>query len=136
MSPYPTGALPPHDPPPPGCNETYAGSFELQYINITDNEPIGHVTCKGPPCVFTLSESVLLKDGNLTSFIGSDNSLNWADNPLGLRKSHPLYTEGFSHCRNDTLALGGSTIWYFCNNRFYTEWQRPLCVQVYFEIQG
>lgn len=87
--------------------------------------------CKGSGnLVAQLTDGVLVDNHNRTGYIASNFQLQF-DNPP---QSGALYTEGFSHCGNDSLALGSSaTFWQCASGTFfnlYDRWWAEQCEPV------
>jgi len=81
----------------------------------------------------TLSNSGLKDAAGRTGYIASNYQFQF-DNPP---QAGAIYTSGFSLCSNNTLALGGSAIWYQClSGDFYNLYDRSWaaqCVPIYIE---
>ena len=79
----------------------------------------------------TLSNSILKDQDGRTGYIASNYQFQF-DNPP---QAGAIYTAGFSLCGNNSLALGGSAIFYEClSGTFYNLYDRkwaPHCFPIY-----
>ncbi|KKA27713.1 hypothetical protein TD95_002371 [Thielaviopsis punctulata] len=62
--------------------------------------------------VVSLSNGVLTDAKNRTGYIASNRQFQFDGPP----QSGAIFTAGFSVCANNSLALGGSTVWYQCKS--------------------
>jgi hypothetical protein len=69
-----------------------------------------YICASTKPVVLTLQDSVLLDEQLRTGSVVANQQLQF-DGPA---QNGAIYTAGFSICENNTLALGGSTVWYQC----------------------
>lgn len=80
--------------------------------------------------VATLSDSVIRDAQNRTGYVAANFQFQF-DNPP---QAGALYTAGFSHCSNGTLALGHSTVFYQCRSgsfyNLYDRWWAEQCSPV------
>jgi hypothetical protein len=81
----------------------------------------------------TLSNSVLKDQAGRTGYIAANYQFQFDDPP----QTGAIYTSGFSLCSNNSMALGGSAIFYQClSGSFYNLYDRnwaPHCVAIYIE---
>jgi len=132
-----TSAIAPSASAPPGCSSDYAGSFEITIVNVTSSkkrdvekrQAAGILTLK-------LSHGVLTDQAGRTGYIASNRQFQF-DNPP---QAGAIYTSGFSVCSNNSLALGGSAIFYQCyTSGFYNLYDQswaPQCSPVYIIAMG
>jgi hypothetical protein len=82
----------------------------------------------------SLSGSVLKDQAGRTGYIAANYQFQF-DNPP---QTGAIYTSGFSLCGNNSMALGGSAIFYQClSGDFYNlydrNWAPANCVPIYIE---
>lgn len=80
----------------------------------------------------TLADSVLKDQVGRTGYIAANYQFQF-DNPP---QAGAIYTSGFTLCSNNSLALGGSAIWYQClSGSFYNlydrNWAPENCAAIY-----
>jgi hypothetical protein len=106
----------PDTPSPAGCSPSYNGDFQITIVN-------GSSTAVTKRQTSTCGKSGLLTaklaDGVLTDSQGRIGSIvaNYQfqfDGPPP--QAGALYTAGFSVCKNGTLAIGGSAVFYACQS--------------------
>lgn len=80
--------------------------------------------------VAELSDGVISDALNRTGYIASNYQFQFDRPP----QSGALYTAGFSHCSNGSLALGGSAVFYQCRSgsfyNLYDRWWAEQCSPV------
>jgi hypothetical protein len=118
---------------PTGCATTYPGTFELSVVNVTKTSKVKRATSPNS-LVIKLANSVLTDNQGRVGYIASNYQFQFdAGGQAG-----ELYNAGFSVCSNNTLALGGSAIFYEClSGDFYNLYDRnwaPQCQPIYLEI--
>lgn len=78
----------------------------------------------------TLANGKLLDSRGRTGYIASNFQFQFDDPP----QAGAIFTGGFSHCGNGSLALGGSSVFYSCNSgsfsNLYSENVAAQCVPV------
>ena len=83
-----------------------------------------------------LTDSVLKDQAGRTAYVAANYQFQFDDPP----QTGAIYTSGFSVCANNTLALGGSAMWYQCiSGSFYNLYDRswaPHCVPIYIYTMG
>ena len=81
----------------------------------------------------TLQGGILKDQAGRTGYIAANDQYQFDDPP----QTGAIYTAGFSLCANNTIALGGSAIWWQCLSgefyNLYSEKQGDQCNEVYFE---
>lgn len=118
VSSYTGTTISPTAPAPAGCTGTYSGSFELGITKISAASKLkrqseSNVT---DALVITLNNGVLQDNEGRIGYIASNEQFQFNTNGQAGEK----YTAGFSVCANNTLALGGSAVWYEClSGSFY-----------------
>jgi len=84
----------------------------------------------------TLANGILKDAEGRTGYIASNFQFQFDGPP----QAGAIYTSGFSLCSNQSLALGGSAIWYQClSGGFYNLYDRswaPQCAPIYIEAMG
>ncbi|KAL8804666.1 MAG: hypothetical protein Q9223_005694 [Gallowayella weberi] len=147
---------------PAGCNGDFDGTFVIKPTKTNETSSSGSSRLvKRQTTVRTICGStpiITLKGGVLTDQLGRTgeivaNSQYQFDNPT---QKDALFTSGFSVCQNNTLAVGGSAIFYQCLsgdpnepenkaklfNNIYTKAQGPTegpniqCFESYIEVIG
>jgi len=91
--------------------------------------------CGGDGTLVLTLQNGVLKDAQARTGYIADNRQFQFDGPP---QTGAIYTAGFSVCANDTLALGGSTVFYQCLSgnfyNLYDQSQGGQCNQAYFEV--
>ncbi|KEF59655.1 uncharacterized protein A1O9_04501, partial [Exophiala aquamarina CBS 119918] len=136
-SPYPqavTETIAPESPPPSGCMTSHEGTFQITVVNVSTSatkRDLGRRQLAGP-LTLTLTDSNLYDQAGRTGYIAANYQFQFDDPP----QAGAIYTSGFSLCANNSLALGGSAIFYQClSGDFYNLYDRDWadhCVAVYF----
>lgn len=114
----------PSSPPPAGCTETTSGTFQITTFNVTtaakrdlDERDI---------LTIDLNKGILTDSVGRTGYIASNFQFQFDEPP----QAGALYTAGFSLCGNNSLALGGSAIFYQCySGGFYNLYDRSWAAQ-------
>jgi hypothetical protein len=76
--------------------------------------------------VAALSDSVIKDGQGRTGYIASNYQFQFDDPP----QAGAIYTAGFTVCPNNSLALGGSTLFYAClSGNFYNLYDRSWAAQ-------
>jgi len=130
-----TANIPPPSPAPAGCMPDYSGTFQITVVNVT-NSASKKAKRQAEPLECTLSGGILKDAKDRTGYIASNYQFQFDGPP----QAGALYTAGFSVCGNNTMALGGSAIFYQCySGGFYNLYDRhwaPQCSPVYIEVMG
>ncbi|KAF2838484.1 hypothetical protein M501DRAFT_974929 [Patellaria atrata CBS 101060] len=134
----------PDSPPPAGCETDFDGSFTLNVLLITAEERARRVAAfndvfkreaAAEALDITLEGGVLHDSYDRTGAIVENFQFQFDGPP----QAGTIYTGGFSVCPNDTLALGGSTIFYRCwSGNFANIYDRhwaDQCEPVYLEVR-
>ncbi|KAH7139127.1 hypothetical protein B0J11DRAFT_35800 [Dendryphion nanum] len=120
----------PEAPPPPGCRQTVDGNFTIGIAVL----PLARRETAAEAALGALQCS--LKDGILRDSYGRTASIvaNFQFQFDGPPQAGAIYTGGFSVCQNNSLALGGSTVWWRCmSGEFGNLYDRTIgdqCAQV------
>lgn len=130
--------------PPSGCQTTYGGgvgtfTFNTYNISKSSKRELGDlIERQEPSCgssvTLTLNNGNLLDQRGRTGYIASNYQYQFDGPP----QAGYEYTTPFSICGNNSIALGGSTVFYNCNSGsfnnvyFFTSGQTipPQCYQV------
>ncbi|EXJ95297.1 hypothetical protein A1O1_00417 [Capronia coronata CBS 617.96] len=127
-----TSAIAPSSGTPEGCQTSHDGEFEITVVNVSSSTTSKRDLGRRQNLELTLSGSVLHDQAGRTGYIASNYQFQFDAPP----QAGAIYTSGFSLCSNNTLALGGSAIWYEClSGDFYNLYDRdwaPHCFPVYF----
>ncbi|MCJ1250884.1 hypothetical protein MMC30_008112 [Trapelia coarctata] len=136
-----TQIISPPAPAPTGCSPSFTGNFEINVQNVTHTSPKKRdlekrvTACGGDGTLVLTLVNGLLKDGKGRTGYIADNRQFQFDGPP---QTGAIYTAGFSVCANDTLALGGSAIFWQClSGTFYNLYDESLggqCNEVYIDI--
>ncbi|KAL8806129.1 MAG: hypothetical protein Q9182_001530 [Xanthomendoza sp. 2 TL-2023] len=147
---------------PPGCKSDFDGTFVIKPTKTNETSSSGssrlvkrqqtvRTICGSTPIV-KLTGGVLTDQQGRTGSIVANSQYQF-DNPV---QKDALFTSGFSVCQNNTLAVGGSAIFYQCLsgdpndpenkaklfNNLYTKAQGPTtgpniqCFESYIEVIG
>jgi len=144
----------PTAPAPAGCTGTSAGTFELSVANISmamskvkvSELDHGNVSrnqsltflpfqrqSQDNALLITLKNGILTDSEGRIGYIASNYQFQF---DFG-GQAGEIYAGGFSMCANNTLALGGSAIFYEClSGNFYNLYDRswaPQCKPVYLD---
>ncbi|KAF2017374.1 hypothetical protein BU24DRAFT_344510 [Aaosphaeria arxii CBS 175.79] len=127
-----TSAIAPEAPAPSGCSESHDGKFQISVVNVTSSakrdvekrQQAGILT-------LTLANGILTDQADRTGYIASNYQFQFDAPP----QAGAIYTSGFSLCSNNSLALGGSSIFYQCwsgsfHNLYDRKWAEH-CVPIY-----
>jgi hypothetical protein len=115
---------------PAGCVSSYDGPFQASIVglNKVDSESLKKRTAcgSGSQLLVTLSNGVLTDAQGRTGYIASNYQFQFDAPP----QHGTLVDSGFSVCRNGTLALGDSTLFYQCTSgAFYNLYDRSWADQ-------
>ncbi|KAI4235026.1 MAG: hypothetical protein L6R40_006572 [Gallowayella cf. fulva] len=146
---------------PPGCSTNFDGTFVIKPTRTNETSSSSSAKFKRQQNVRTICGStpvITLKDGTLTDQQGRTGEIvaNSQYQFDELVQKDALFTNGFSVCQNNTLAVGGSAIFYQCLsgdpnapedrsklfNNLYTKAQGPTsgeaqqCSESYIEVIG
>lgn len=122
---------------PEGCSDSHDGSFQISVVNVTKSSKRA-VERRQMSGVLTLSlQDGMLKDqAGRTGYIAGNDQFQFDNPPQANSKA----TSGFSLCSNNSLATGGSAVWYQCySGGFYNLYdisQGKQCNQIYIVAQG
>ncbi|KAJ4288706.1 hypothetical protein N0V88_007240 [Collariella sp. IMI 366227] len=121
---------------PAGCEASTDGKFEISIVPLSSPAARALAVEKRDAClgtgtlVLSLADSVLTDSLGRTGYI-ADNFQFQFDNPP---QAGALFTAGFSHCANRTLAIGSSTVFYQCRSgsfyNLYDRWWAEQCEPV------
>lgn len=111
-----------------GCEPTIDGKFEIAVVDagsVQKRDFIEHkkrTACTGNGVLLAeLNDGVITDSAGRTGYIASNYQFQFDDPP----QAGAIYTAGFSHCPNGSLALGDSAVWYQCRSgNFYNLYDR------------
>ncbi|KAF2190149.1 hypothetical protein K469DRAFT_723016 [Zopfia rhizophila CBS 207.26] len=119
----------PDEPSPPGCQKTYDGNFTIGTMLVPFKK------FRRAEALKQTSEGLLivtLEDGILHDSLARTGAIvaNYQFQFDGPPQAGSIYTGGFSVCKNNSLALGGSTVFWRCQSgEFYNIYDRNIAVQ-------
>jgi hypothetical protein len=149
-TPFPQGVTEQINPPtsaPEGCMDSVSGTFNIQINNVSSTASAkAKVRLRVPllllysNCIqrqkdgiltLTLEGGILKDQAGRTGYIAANDQFQFDDPP----QTGAIYTAGFSLCANESLALGGTAIWWQClSGSFYNLYdtkQGNQCNEVY-----
>lgn len=119
---------------PSGCATTYPSTFELSVVNITSSSSKVKRQVSPNTLTISLKNGVLSDNTGRIGYIASSYQFQFDTNG----QAGELYNAGFSVCSNNTLALGGSAVWYEClSGSFYNLYSQnwaPQCQAIYLDV--
>ncbi|KXX83045.1 Cell wall mannoprotein CIS3 [Madurella mycetomatis] len=129
-----TDRITPPAPAPEGCRPHVEGKFEIGIMANKGRRDLAlqnRAVCAGNGIlVAELSNGIITDALNRTGYISASYQFQFDAPP----QAGALYTAGFSHCGNGSLALGGSTIFYQCRSggfyNLYDRWWAEQCSPV------
>ncbi|OCK81574.1 hypothetical protein K432DRAFT_424851 [Lepidopterella palustris CBS 459.81] len=134
-----TSAISPETVAPEGCSPSYPGPFEVTVVDATSSfADKRDVEKRQEASILTLrlSGGVLTDQEGRTGYIASNRQFQFDGPP----QAGAIYTSGFSICANNSLALGGDSIFYQCySGGFYNLYDRswaPQCSPIRIEAMG
>ena len=81
----------------------------------------------------TLAGGILKDQAGRTGYVAANDQFQFDDPP----QTGAIYTAGFSLCANNSLALGGTAVWWQCLSgsfyNLYADKQGDQCNEVYIE---
>jgi len=123
----------PDSPAPDSCSKSADGTFQLTVVNVTDSSSKRAIEKRQQSGLLTLklADGTLTDQADRTGYIASNFQFQFDSPP----QAGAIYTVGFSLCSNNTLALGGSAIFYQCwSGGFFNLYDRQWaehCVPIY-----
>ncbi|KAK3349791.1 hypothetical protein B0T25DRAFT_249397 [Lasiosphaeria hispida] len=122
---------------PAGCEPSVEGKFEISIVELGDKSKRDQFLKKrGPTCsgngilVAELKNGVVTDSQGRTGYVASNFQFQFDGPP----QAGAIYTAGFSHCGNGSLAFGGSTVFYQCKSgdfsNLYDRWWAEQCSPV------
>ncbi|KAJ9144096.1 Covalently-linked cell wall protein [Pleurostoma richardsiae] len=125
-----TSKISPDAAAPTGCSASYDGNFEVTVAKVVSKRDFSlkrRAECGGDGIlVVSLTDNVLTDSQNRTGYIASNYQFQFDDPP----QAGAIYTAGFSLCSNESLALGGSTVFYQCQSgSFWNLYDRSWAAQ-------
>lgn len=124
-----TALLTPTASAPASCATDYAGSFEITPYKLASKRNV--VVEKRDTLVLSLKGSVLTDAQGRIGDVVANHQFQFDGPPA---QTGAIYTGGFSICSNNSLALGGSTIFYQClSGSFYNLYDESIgnqCIPV------
>jgi len=132
-----TSMIAPSATAPAGCSPTYPGTFEITVVNVTTSKRRSLAERQAAGVLtLSLSGGKLMDQAGRTGYIASNFQFQF-DNPP---QTGAIFTSGFSVCGNESLALGGSAVFYQCNSGgFFNLYDRSWaaqCSPVYLVAMG
>lgn len=133
-----TSAVAPSVPAPSGCATSRSESFQIAVQNVTSSAAKRGVEKRqlDGTLTLTLNNGILKDQAGRDGYIASNFQFQFDSPP----QAGAIYTSGFSVCANNTLALGGSAIFYQCwsgsfHNLYDRHWAEQ-CSPIYLIAQG
>lgn len=132
-----TSAVAPEAPVPSGCETSHEGTFQITVVNVSSSSKrdVERRQLSGI-LTLTLSDEDLKDQAGRTGYIASNYQFQFDSPP----QAGAIYTSGFSLCSNNSLALGGSSIFYQCwSGGFFNLYDRDWaehCVPIYLIAQS
>jgi len=132
-----TSMIAPSATAPAGCSPTYPGTFEITVVNVTTSKRRSLAERQAAGVLtLSLAGGKLMDQAGRTGYIASNFQFQF-DNPP---QTGAIFTSGFSVCGNESLALGGSAVFYQCNSGgFFNLYDRSWaaqCSPVYLVAMG
>ncbi|KAF2741202.1 hypothetical protein EJ04DRAFT_117191 [Polyplosphaeria fusca] len=127
-----SSAIAPEAPVPSGCSTSREGTFQITVVNVTSSakRDVEKRQLSGI-LTLSLSDEILKDQAGRTGYIASNFQFQFDSPP----QAGAIYTSGFSVCSNNSLALGGSAIFYQCwSGGFFNLYDRAWaehCVPIY-----
>lgn len=109
---------------PAGCSPSAPGTFQITTVNATTSKKRDLESRQlSGPLTLTLQNGILKDQAGRQGYIASNNQFQF-DSPI---QAGALVTSGFSLCSNQSLALGGSALWYQClSGNFYNLYNKSI----------
>ncbi|KAF2260375.1 hypothetical protein CC78DRAFT_448795, partial [Lojkania enalia] len=125
----PVGIAPPES-APEGCVDTADGNFTIGTLALSAKRKRESASeAVNGTFVLNLQDGVLRDDSGRIGSIVANYQFQFDGPPP---QAGAIYTGGFSVCANNSLALGGSTVWYRCTSgnfmNIYDRNVAPQCV--------
>ncbi|KAF2094798.1 hypothetical protein NA57DRAFT_45478 [Rhizodiscina lignyota] len=120
---------------PSGCDVSHSGSFAITVQNVSSSSTKRSIEERQTSGILTLTlEDGVLKDqAGRTGYIASNFQFQFDKPP----QTGAIFTAGFSLCSNQSLAHGGSAIWYQCKSgdffNLYDRHWAAQCNAIYIE---
>jgi hypothetical protein len=121
---------------PDGCKTAVDGKFEIAIVPLGAKTKRDSIQKRAPACsgqgilVSTLSDGTIKDALDRTGYIASNYQFQFDGPP----QAGAIYTAGFSHCGNGSLALGDSAVFYQCKSgnfyNLYDRWWAAQCEPV------
>jgi len=86
---------------------------EDEWSSVQEVKGGEYICASTKPVVLTLQDSILTDAEQRIGSVVANGQLQFDGPPAQMGA---IYTAGFSVCENNTLALGGSTVWYQCRS--------------------
>ncbi|KHN95930.1 covalently-linked cell wall protein [Metarhizium album ARSEF 1941] len=113
---------------PAGCSTSRDGKFQVSIYSLGEaKRSIEKRACEGEgTLVMTLKDGVLKDSHDRTGYIASNYQFQFDAPP----QENAIKSAGFSVCKNGSLALDGSTVFYRClSGDFYNLYDRHWAAQ-------
>ncbi|KAM7199988.1 hypothetical protein V8F33_004162 [Rhypophila sp. PSN 637] len=122
---------------PASCSPSLDGQFQIIIVDLATIDKMkrdatgmysAHGVCQQTgEFIGQLTNGILTDAQNRTGYIASNFQLQFDAPP----QAGAIYTGGFSHCANGTLALGATTVFYQCRSggfyNLYDRWWAEQC---------
>ncbi|KAM7220422.1 hypothetical protein V8F06_004201 [Rhypophila decipiens] len=132
-----TSIITPEYDAPASCSPTLDGQFQIIIVDLADvnkmkRDASGMYSAQGVcqqtgELIGRLTNGIFTDASNRTGYIASNFQLQFDAPP----QAGAIYTGGFSHCPNGTLALGATTVFYQCRSggfsNLYDRWWAEQC---------
>lgn len=119
---------------PSGCQPNFSGNFTLNTASIADTQKNQVSEVVDSAVTVTLKNGILHDSLGRTGDIVANHQFQFDGPP----QAGSIYTGGWSICANDSLALGGSAIFYKCaSGNFYNLYDISIgdqCIPCYIVI--
>lgn len=119
---------------PSGCNPNFSGNFTLNTASIANTQKNEVSEVVDSAVTVTLKNGILHDSLGRTGDIVANHQFQFDGPP----QAGSIYTGGWSICANDSLALGGSAIFYKCaSGNFYNLYDISIgdqCIPCYIVI--
>ncbi|KAF2490823.1 hypothetical protein BU16DRAFT_530430 [Lophium mytilinum] len=112
---------------PAGCKPTFAGKFTINVQDLSFGVKEASSQILASAVTVTLNNGILIDSHNRVGAIVANHQFQFDGPP----QAGSIYTGGWSACANDSLALGGTTLFYACTSgefrNLYDEYVGAQC---------
>ncbi|KAF1847062.1 uncharacterized protein K460DRAFT_363170 [Cucurbitaria berberidis CBS 394.84] len=122
--------------PPEGCETTAQGNFTIGTLKIGSHHAKRETAQQAADGALfcTVKDGVLRDQYGRTGSVVANHQFQFDGPP----QAGAIYTGGFAVCKNDSLAIGGTTRWWQCNSgpfyNLYDEWIGEQCEEIRIQI--